>query len=132
MALLRHDEVVLLLCAPGEGKGTQARFLVELLRAPHVASGDLLREHRARDTALGRQAQAYMDRGDLVPDDLVVEMILERLDQPDAANGVLLDGFPRTRAQAEALERRLGERGGGVRAATYIDVPRPVLVDRLA
>jgi adenylate kinase len=132
MGLLRHDEVVLLLGAPGAGKGTQARYLVQLLGAPHVASGDLLRTHREQGTRLGRQAKAYMDRGDLVPDALVIDMILDRLDQPAAAAGALLDGFPRTCPQAEALEARLAERGGGVRAAIYVDVPTDVLVDRLA
>ena len=132
MALQRHDEVVLLLGAPGAGKGTQAHVLAEALGVPHVASGDLLRDHRTRGTDLGREAQAYMDRGDLVPDDLVVEMIAERLDQPDAVNGALLDGFPRTLAQAEALEARLAQRGGAVRLAVYVDVPTEVLVDRLS
>ena len=132
MGLLNHDEVVLLLGAPGAGKGTQALFLVALLGAPHVASGDLLRAHREQGTRLGRQARAYMDRGDLVPDALVIDMILDRLAQPDAAQGALLDGFPRTSPQAEALEARLAERGGGVKAAIYIDVPMDVLVDRLA
>jgi adenylate kinase len=132
MALQRHDEVVLLLGAPGAGKGTQARFLAELLSVPHVASGDLLREHRVRGTELGRAAQAFMDRGDLVPDDLVVEMIVDRLDQADAGKGALLDGFPRTVAQAEALEKRLDQRGGAVRVAVYVDVPTDILVDRLA
>ena len=132
MGLLQHDEVVLLLGAPGAGKGTQARFLAERLGAAHVASGDLLRAHRQAGTPLGKQAKAYMDRGDLVPDDLVIEMILDRLAQPDAAGGALLDGFPRTLAQAEALEKRLAERGGGVHAAVYIDVHMQVLVDRLA
>lgn len=132
MALQRHDEVVLLLGAPGAGKGTQARFLAETLGVPHVASGDLLREHRERGTELGRQAQTYMDRGDLVPDELVVDMIADRLDQPDAVKGALLDGFPRTLAQAEALEARLAMRGGAVRLVVYVDVPTDVLVDRLA
>ena len=132
MALHRHDEVVLLLGAPGAGKGTQAHFLAEVLGVPHVASGDLLRDHRTRGTDLGREAQVYMDRGDLVPDDLVVEMIADRLDQPDAVNGALLDGFPRTVAQAEALEARLAQRGGAVRLAVYVEVPTEVLVDRLA
>jgi adenylate kinase len=132
MALQRHDEVVLLLGAPGAGKGTQARFLAKSLGVPMVASGDLLREHRARGTELGREAQAYMDRGDLVPDELVVDMIVNRLDEPDAAAGALLDGFPRNIAQAQALETRLTQRGGCIRAAVYVDVPTDVLVERLA
>ena len=132
MGLQRHDEVVLLLGAPGAGKGTQARFLSETLGMPMVASGDLLRVHRQRGTDLGRAAQQYMDRGDLVPDELVVDMIVHRLDEPDAASGALLDGFPRNVAQADALEARLAERGGAIRVAVYVDVPTDVLVERLA
>src|ERR1700694_4866758 len=123
MGLHQHDEVLLLLGAPGAGKGTQARFLATTLAIPLVASGDLLREHRKRGTDLGRAAQAYMDRGDLVPDGLVVDMIIQRMDQPDAREGVLLDGFPRNVAQADALEARLAERSGSIRAAVYVDVP---------
>ncbi len=132
MGLPHHDDVVLLLGAPGAGKGTQARFLADTLGVPHVASGDLLRQHRERGTALGRAAQGYMDRGDLVPDGLVVDMIIDRLEQSDAMRGALLDGFPRTLAQAQALERRLAGRGGRVRIAIYVDVPTDLLIDRLA
>jgi len=132
MELQRHDEVVLLLGAPGAGKGTQARFLAATLGVPMVASGDLLREHRQRGTTLGRAAQEFMDRGDLVPDELVVDMIVHRLDAPDAMAGALLDGFPRNVAQADALEARLTERGGAIRVAVYVDVPTRVLIERLA
>jgi adenylate kinase len=127
-----HRDVVLLLGAPGAGKGTQARFLAGVLRVPHVASGDLLREHRRLATPLGVAAQTYMDRGDLVPDNLVIDMIVERLDHADADRGVLLDGFPRTRAQAETLDQRLVSLETSVRAALYLDVPQPILIDRLA
>ena len=132
MVLHNHNEVVLLLGAPGAGKGTQARFLAEALDVPHVASGDLLRVHRQQGTPLGRAAQEYMDRGDLVPDALVVDMIVHRLDEPDASRGALLDGFPRTLPQAKALEQRLQQRGGRIRRAIYVDVPTEVLVERLA
>jgi adenylate kinase len=132
MGLQRHDEVVLLLGAPGAGKGTQARFLAATLGVPMVASGDLLREHRQRGTDLGRAAPEFMERGDLVPDELVVDMIIHRLDAPDAMAGVLLDGFPRNVAQADALDARLIERGGAIRVAVYVDVPTTVLIERLA
>jgi len=128
----RQRTIVLLLGAPGAGKGTQARFIGGLLGIPHVASGDLLREHRRAGTALGRAAQEYMDRGDLVPDTLVIDMIAERLEREDATRGALLDGFPRTVAQAEALEVRLADRGDTVGAVLYLEVPRTALVERLA
>ena len=124
--------VTLMIGAPGAGKGTQARYVRETLGIPHVATGDLLREHRRRGTALGRTARAYMDRGDLVPDELVVQMVIERLEQPDAANGVLLDGFPRTLTQASSLDVELSARGGGVAVALFLDVPPGVLVRRLS
>lgn len=132
MVLHAHHDVVLLLGAPGAGKGTQAGYIARALGVPEVSSGNLLREHRKRGTELGRLAEGYMDRGDLVPDELVVDMIAARLDGADAANGVLLDGFPRTVAQANALDRRLGANGGAVRAAVYLDVPMRALVERLS
>jgi adenylate kinase len=131
MVLRTHDDVVLLLGAPGAGKGTQARLLAAELGVPHVASGDLLREHRRRGTPLGKAVQGYMDRGDLVPDAVVLDMIEERMHEPDVKNGVLLDGFPRTLAQADALDERLARTGGAVRSAVYMEVPAEVLVERL-
>jgi adenylate kinase len=99
---------------------------------PHIASGDLLRRHCQFGTPLGIAAQSYMDRGDLVPDQLVVDMVMDRLERPDAQSGALLDGFPRTRAQAQALDSSLAERSSEVRIALYLEVPTDVLVQRLA
>lgn len=132
MGLRHQHDVVLLLGAPGAGKGTQARALAASLGVPTVASGDLLREHRRLGTPLGQAARASMDRGELVPDDLVIAIVMDRLDLPDASRGALLDGFPRTLAQAAGLDARLAERGCRVRAALYLDVPPATLVDRLA
>jgi adenylate kinase len=101
--------VVILLGAPGSGKGTQAVRLAEVVGLPHVSTGDLLRENKAKKTELGRLAQRFMDDGDLVPDDVVLDMLFERVAEPDCAAGYVLDGFPRTVPQAEALEHRLGD-----------------------
>jgi adenylate kinase len=124
--------IILLLGPPGAGKGTQARFLRDALTIPHIASGDLLREHRRQGTPLGVEAQAYMDSGDLVPDQLVIDMVVDRLERPDAQRGALLDGFPRTRAQAEVVDEMLAARNSSIRTAIYLDVPVPVLVERIA
>jgi adenylate kinase len=123
---------LVLLGPVGAGKGTQARRISTKYGVPHLASGDLLRSHRTRDTELGRLAKAYMDRGALVPDDLVINMIVDRMRQPDASHGVLLDGFPRTLAQASALDRELENEGRKLQVALYLEVPFDVLVDRAA
>ena len=124
--------VVVLLGAPGAGKGTQAPILAARLGVPVLASGDLLRAAVAAGTSLGRAADRYMSRGQLVPDDTIVDIFLERLANADAASGAVLDGFPRTRGQAEALDRALGPRGSHVDLALYIDVPTDDLVARMA
>jgi adenylate kinase len=124
--------VVVLLGAPGAGKGTQAPALAEHLGVPVLASGDLLRAAVVADTPLGRAADQYMSRGELVPDSTIVDIFLDRLSQADAAGGAILDGFPRTRAQAAALDRALAERGSHVDRALYIDVPVEDLVQRMA
>lgn len=123
--------VIVLLGAPGAGKGTQAPILAERLGLAHVATGDLFRAAVREGTALGIEAKGYMERGSLVPDELTVRMLLERLDQSDAARGVILDGFPRTATQALALDAALAGRGTGVERAPYIEVPREDLVARL-
>lgn len=124
--------IIIMLGAPGAGKGTQSEVLQERLGMIHVSSGELLRDHRTRDTDLGRTAQEYMSMGELVPDDLIIDMIVDRLAAPDAEKGVLFDGFPRTTAQAVALDEALEARGKRVNAALYIKVPREVLLDRLS
>lgn len=123
--------IVVLMGPPGAGKGTQAARLAERLAVAHVASGDLFREAVAAGTPLGIQAQTYMDRGELVPDDVVVQMVLERLARPDCRRGVILDGFPRTAAQAEALAAALAVQGRRVEAALLIEVPDAAILERM-
>jgi adenylate kinase len=118
--------------APGAGKGTQTALLSKRLGIPHIASGDLFRDNIRRGTALGKKVKKYLDSGALVPDDATVAMIADRLSEKDAQDGAILDGFPRTRPQAEALDRMLPKRGGRVAAALYIDVDREELIRRLS
>ena len=116
---------------PGAGKGTQARELAREWGVPHVATGDMLREAASVGTPLGREAKAYMDTGALVPDDVIIRMIAERLRRPDARKGFLLDGFPRTIAQAEGLERLLEDLGQPLERVVYFEVSEPELLRRL-
>ncbi|HEX2171103.1 MAG TPA: adenylate kinase [Dehalococcoidia bacterium] len=122
---------LVLLGAPGAGKGTQAVTMARKLGLPHVSSGDLFRAHLGQGTELGRLAQSYMDRGELVPDDVTVRMTMDRLAQPDCAVGAILDGFPRTYAQAMALDAALAETGRSVGLAVLIDVSDEELLNRL-
>ena len=124
--------VVVLLGAPGAGKGTQAPVLAQALGVPILASGDLLRAAAAAGTPLGREADRYMSRGQLVPDDTMVRVFLERLEKPDATDGAVLDGFPRTRVQAVALDRALAQAGRRVDRAIFIDVETEDLVRRMS
>jgi adenylate kinase len=124
--------VLVLLGPPGAGKGTQAQVLSRRLGVPHLASGDLLRSAVAAGTPVGREANTYMERGELVPDEVVVRVFLDRLSEPDAEHGAILDGFPRTGVQAEVLDAALAERGSRVDAAVLIDVPAEELVRRAA
>ena len=122
--------LLVLLGAPGAGKGTQADVLMEHIGVAHVSSGDLLREHRAQKTELGNQAQSYMDKGDLVPDDLVIKMVLGRLGEKTDSTGIVLDGFPRTEPQAVALDAALGNRG--IDRVLHVTVPEHELIRRLS
>jgi adenylate kinase len=124
--------VVVLLGAPGAGKGTQAPILAERLGVPVLASGELLRTEVASGSALGREVDEIMRSGELVPDATIVRLFLDRLDRPDAAPGAILDGFPRTGGQAEALDDALAETSGRVHRALLIDVPIEDLVGRFA
>jgi adenylate kinase len=124
--------VVVLLGAPGAGKGTQADLLAERLGIPHVSTGDLFRIAVRDRSPIGLEARRYMERGQLVPDDITIQMLLDRLTASDASGGVILDGFPRNRAQAQALEAALAERGSMVDRAVTIEVPTDELVRRLS
>ena len=122
---------IVLLGPPGAGKGTQAQIISNELGLPHISSGDLFRENLKGQTELGKLAKGYIDRGELVPDDVTISMVRERLSRPDCSSGALLDGFPRTPAQAEALARMLDDFQSQVDVVPYISVPEPVLIERL-
>ncbi|MBI4307743.1 MAG: adenylate kinase [Chloroflexi bacterium] len=123
---------IILLGAPGAGKGTQAAVLEQELKLAHVASGDLFREHQQKGTEMGLLAKSYMEKGQLVPDEVTIRMVLERLDRPDCAQGCLLDGFPRTLKQAKALEQALAQRRKAIDKVVYIKVSDEELVRRLS
>jgi len=123
---------IILVGAQGSGKGTQADMLEATLAIPHVASGDLFRKAFDEQTELGVKAKVYLDRGELVPDDITVAMVLNRLSQPDCSRGVLLDGFPRTVAQARALDKGLQDIGRQIDLVVYLNVPRQELLNRLS
>ena len=117
---------------PGAGKGTQATRLAERMGLLHLSSGDLFRDNIERNTPLGKKVKSYLEKGALVPDDLTVQMISDRLAQPDADDGVVLDGFPRTRAQAEGLDKMLARVGAKVDQALFVDVDKEEVVRRLS
>jgi adenylate kinase len=121
---------IVLLGPPGVGKGTQAKILAEKTRLAHISSGDLFRENLKNQTELGKLAKSFMDKGELVPDDVTIRMIRDRLSRPDCEAGAVLDGFPRTPAQAEALEKMLAGFGGEVNAVPYITAHEAILVER--
>lgn len=130
--MTQKPKYIVLLGPPASGKGTQAARLREMLDLPHVASGDLFRENLKNETELGRKAKTYMDRGELVPDDITIAMVMDRLSRPDCADGALLDGFPRTIAQAEALDEALAAQGYQISLVPNITVPDEVLVERVS
>ena len=123
---------ITMLGAPGAGKGTQADILSQKMSLSHIASGDLFRKALEEKTEIGLLAKSYMDKGELVPDEITIRMILERINQPDCASGCLLDGFPRTLDQAEVLDKALKEQGKSIDKAIYIEVPNEELVKRLS
>jgi adenylate kinase len=123
---------IVMLGAPGAGKGTQADILSQEMDLPHIASGDLFRQALEKRTNVGLSAKGYMDKGELVPDEITIKMILERIDRPDCASGCLFDGFPRTLQQAKVLDKALEDKGKSIDRAIYIEVPNGELVKRLS
>ena len=122
---------IVLLGAPGAGKGTQAARIIEAYGLPHISTGDILRASVANGTPLGLEAKKYMDAGELVPDSVVIGLVADRLQEPDTAKGFILDGFPRTTAQAEALDAELVSLGKEIDAAVAVSVDPEVIVGRL-
>ena len=123
---------IVLLGAPGSGKGTAGKVIAEDLQLAHISTGDLFRENLKNETALGLEAKKYMDAGELVPDDVTIRMLKDRLSKDDVKNGAVLDGFPRTEVQAQSLDKMLNEIGSKVNMALNIDVPFDEIVERIA
>jgi adenylate kinase len=123
---------IIMLGAPGAGKGTQADILSQDMDLPHIASGDLFRQALEERTKVGLLAKSYMDKGELVPDEITIKMILERINQSDCASGCIFDGFPRNLPQAKVLDQALKEQGKSIDKAIYIEVPNEELVKRLS
>lgn len=123
---------VIMLGAPGAGKGTQAKKLAERYQIPHVSTGDIFRANIKNETELGKKVKSYLDTGALVPDELTVDLLMDRIAQPDCAKGYILDGFPRTLTQAEKLTEALAVQGGDVDFAVNIDVPDENIVRRMS
>ena len=123
---------IVLLGPPGVGKGTQAKILAEKTALPHVSSGDLFRENMKANTELGRQARSFMDKGELVPDDVTIAMVKDRLSRADCKDGAILDGFPRTPPQAVALQKMLGDFHGDVDVVPFITAEPRILVERVS
>lgn len=124
--------ILVFLGPPGVGKGTQAARLAKDLTLPHISTGDLFRDHLKRDTPLGQKAKGYMNEGKLVPDELVVDLVMDRIANQDCAAGFILDGFPRTVNQDLALEKALSAKGEKVSAALYFDASRETIVERIS
>jgi len=124
--------ILILLGPPGAGKGTQAKMLAGELRVPHISTGDMFRDHKARGTELGKKVQAIMDSGGLVTDDITNDMVKDRLSRPDVAGGFILDGYPRTVAQADYLGRLLESSGRGQPRVLSYEVPEAVLIERMS
>ena len=122
---------IIMLGAPGAGKGTQAKMIAEKYAIPHISTGDIFRANIKNGTELGKEAKKYMDQGKLVPDELTVKILLDRVAQPDCANGYVLDGFPRTIPQAEVLDKALRELGDKIDYAINVNVPDENIVNRM-
>ena len=123
---------IIMLGAPGAGKGTQAKKIAAEYKIPHISTGDIFRANIKNNTELGQKAKAYMDKGELVPDELTLDLIMDRFKQPDCENGYVLDGFPRTIPQAESLTKALSERGEAVDYAVNVDVPDENIINRMS
>lgn len=128
---MSNAKYLILLGAPGAGKGTQAQILKDKFGLAHISSGDLFRENVSKQTPLGKLAKSYMDKGELVPDDVTISMVMDRIARPDCAKGVVFDGFPRTAAQAEALSVALAKESKKIAAVLLVQVRDELLVERL-